>query len=280
LTVAFIMTSKYKTRKSRDYIPKAPGSKVCSPRMTSRKVNITKCLPDSVVKTIKAYGSKSETSNCEGNKELCLIKNSSMSEAEKNKIIQHYFRPKKPDSWKKKRNTWLSSDDINQVMNQYEKEFRHFKFLGVVPVDFSAPDPYSNDNSKCIIQTFCKVDLKDLRSKGKQVIGAIFNLDEHYKDGSHWVSLVILPKGVYYFDSYGFPPPWQISRFMRSMTLQDANLELGSCGRRFQYGNSECGMYSLYFIIRMITGESFKRFCKHSISDKWMLAFRDILFRD
>ena len=45
-----------------------------------------------------------------------------------------------------------------------------------------------------------------------------------------------------------------------------------------QYSNTECGMYSIYFLIRMIQGESFKKFCKTSISDKWMLKFRKVLF--
>jgi Ulp1 family protease len=105
-------------------------------------------------------------------------------------------------------------------------------------------------------------------------------LDPHYKGGSHWVGLVInLKKNqVYYFDSYGVSPPKQISRFMRYLTLQEPKLRLESNGRRFQFSNTECGMYSLYFIIRMIEGDSFKDFCKHPISDNWMIKFRKILF--
>jgi Ulp1 family protease len=105
-------------------------------------------------------------------------------------------------------------------------------------------------------------------------------LDPHYKDGSHWVALAIDLKRtcVYYFDSYGMAPPDQVARFMKYLTLQEPKLRLESNGRRFQYSHTECGMYSMYFIIRMIAGASFKKFCKHPISDKWMLEFRKVLF--
>jgi len=69
-----------------------------------------------------------------------------------------------------------------------------------------------------------------------------------------------------------------VARFMRYLTLQNPKLTLQRNGRRFQYSNSECGMYSMYFIIRMIAGESFKKFCKKRIADKYMLDFRKILF--
>lgn len=50
---------------------------------------------------------------------------------------------------------------------------------------------------------FCHVNLAEERAKGRRILGAIFNLDPHYKDGSHWVALAIdLPRNaVYYFDS-------------------------------------------------------------------------------
>jgi hypothetical protein len=49
-------------------------------------------------------------------------------------------------------------------------------------------------------------------------------------------------------------------------------------GRRFQYKNSECGMYSMYFIIRMLMGDDFKRFSRKAPPDAFMLDLRDWLF--
>jgi hypothetical protein len=218
---------------------------------------------------------------CAMNDERCILEKSALSVKEKKAILNTYFRPKMPDEWKSDPDAWLSSDDIEIVMKQYEKAYDDFKFIGVVPIDFSAPSPYTNANEKkCMNDQFCHVDIQQEKKQGRRILGAIFNLDPHYKDGSHWVALAIDLKRncVYYFDSYGMEPPVQVARFMRYLTLQEPQMRLESNGRRFQYGNSECGMYSMYFIIRMIEGETFKKFCKNPIADKHMLHFRKILF--
>ncbi len=186
-----------------------------------------------------------------------------------------------PSAWKKDPDMWLNSDDIQAVMKQYEKACPEFRFLGVVPIDFSAPDPYAQSSGpKCMNDQFCHVDVAAERAAGKKILGAIFNLDPHYKGGSHWVGLAIdlQRTKVYYFDSYGMPPPPQVARFMRYLTLQDKQFVLESNGRRFQYSDTECGMYSLYFLIRMIQGADFKKFVRNPIADKWMLKFRKVLF--
>ena len=218
---------------------------------------------------------------CKRNDERCIIEQSALGVKEKKTLLNTYFRPGMPEEWKTDPDAWLSSDDIIHVMNQYEKAYPDFKFLGVVPIDFSAPNPYTTGSvKKCMNDQFCHVDLNTERQKGIRMIAAIFNLDPHYKDGSHWVALTIDLKRncVCYFDSYGIEPPKQVARFMRYLTIQEPNLRLECNGRRFQYSNSECGMYSMYFIIRMIEGEAFKKFCKNRIDDKYMLEFRKILF--
>jgi hypothetical protein len=83
---------------------------------------------------------------------------------------------------------------------------------------------------------------------------------------------------VSYFDSYGYKVPPLIARLMRSLRLQVPNLELGFNARRFQFGGSECGMFSMYFIICMIAGIPFKDFCRDSVNDDIMLHLRQILF--
>ena len=289
------MPPKRKTQRRRQRRnPPDPGPKVCSPLMAKTRQSKS-CLPSHVlqkisIKTRKKYGGSSNTNilkkqlaldlGCSTNDEKCIIEKSALSYKEKKALLNTFFRPPMPDEWKRDPDMWLNSDDITKVMKQYEQAYPEFKFLGVVPIDFSAPDPYTETERKCMNDQFCHVDLKEEVANGRRILGAVFNLDPHYKDGSHWVALAIDLKRlcVYYFDSYGMPPPPQVARFMRYLTLQNPGLRLQSNGRRFQYGDSECGMYSLYFIIRMIAGESFKKFCKMPIADKYMLSFRKILF--
>ena len=48
---------------------------------------------------------------------------------------------------------------------------------------------------------------------------------------------------------------------------------------RHQYKNSECGVYSLNFIIKLLEGKSFDELTKIKISDDEINKQRDILFR-
>lgn len=289
-----------RTRKQRKQPPN-PGPPTCSPYAARRKTR--SCLTPEILETIaqKTTGGSlykkggnggngqkqslqkelAQELGCPMEDERCILEKSALSVKEKKSILNTYFRPEMPEEWKSDPDAWLSSDDIIAVMKQYEKAYTDFKFLGVVPVDFSAPNPYDTGSKKrCMNDQFCHVNLQEERQKGTRILGAVFNLDPHYKDGSHWVALAVDLKRncVYYFDSYGVAPPAQVARFMRYLTLQEPKLRLESNGRRFQYSNSECGMYSMYFIIRMIEGESFKKFCKNPIADKYMLQFRKILF--
>ena len=166
-------------------------------------------------------------------------------------------------------------------MKQYEDAYPSFEFMGPFPIDFAAPDPYTKaSSSQCLIKEICSLRVADSIKNGTKYIGIIYNLDPHYKGGSHWVANFIdIPKHrCYYFDSYGYEPPKQIARFMKWLTTQDPHMKLGYNARRFQRHDSECGMYSLYFIIRMLMGDQFRPFCRRQPSDSFMLDFRDWLF--
>ena len=278
------MASKSHTRKR--HSAKLPGVGLCHPKYKSRKTKA--CLSHEQVSTIaNSVNTRAEPTNlemklgCKKGDELCLVRKSGLSGGEKAVIEKDAFRPKMPSEWHDNMSTWLSDDDIRKVMSQYEEAYPEFKFLEVVPIDFSAQDPYDKNHKKCIVEAFCNLDLAKSKADGKTMIGAVFNLDPHYKGGSHWVAVFvnINKHEVNYFDSYGLPPPEQIARFMKSLVLQDKGLKLQTNGRRFQYKDSECGMYSMLFILCMLTGESFKHFCRHPISDLEAQEFRRFLYR-
>ena len=254
---------------------KNPGPTKCSP-LSEKKGNGKTCLPPDVERRI----TNTVRNKCKKDDGRCIVNNSSLTEDEKQKILKTYFRPKQPTEWKTKPHTWLTNDDIKNVMNQFEDAYTHFKFIGVVPIDFTAPNPYDKSTKKCMNPEFCHINLKDEIAAGKTMLGAVFNLDPHYKGGSHWVGLAIDLKRfkAYYFDSYGVKPPEQVARYMRYLTIQEPKLVLQSNGRRFQYSDTECGVYSMYFLYCMMDGMEFKKFCKNPISDKWMYKFRTVFF--
>ncbi len=191
-----------------------------------------------------------------------------------------FFRPKAPESWKKDPDDWLDNHSIEAVLKQYEEADPTFKSLGAVPIDFAAPSPYSKDKKQCLLPEFCKLNLNDLRAEGKTGVGMVFNLDPHFKDGSHWIAMYVDVEepACYYFDSYGYPPPKQVKILMETLWSQDNRCKLAYNGRRFQYSESECGIYSIYFIVCMHSGVAFKRFVKHRVKDQVMLFLRSWFF--
>jgi len=269
----------------------APGPRVCHPRL---KGSNGECLPPDLVKKLgQSLGAASEldgqhlrhwmTRRTRCKTERCWIEKSSMNSDEKNKIMKSYFRPSMPDSWEEDPDEWLDSLNLINVMKQYEEVYPTFKFFGANPIDFSAPNPYKKDALKkkeCLEDSICKLRLDTLTKEGKTHLGFIYNLDPSNKGGSHWIaSFTDIPgHKSYYFDSYGFKPPPQIARFLRSLTLQDPTMKLQYNAKRFQYGDTECGIYCLYFLIRMLEGDNFRKFCRRAPRDSDMLELRKWLF--
>ena len=216
------------------------------------------------------------------NKEACWLKHKCLKEHIDLDIKKHTFAPDAPKEWKKNPNEWLTSVDIIDIMKQYEKTYKCFDFIGPSPIDYDKHVAYG----ECVWEELCEFSLNKSLAEGKRKIGIIFNLDTHDKPGSHWVALFIDTKknNIYYLDSYGDNPPRQIKRF--SEKVQNQSLKVGNKRKykflvnrkRHQFGNSECGMYCLYFIIEMLKGRNFNKFLKKKIKDKYMEKLRKIYF--
>lgn len=278
------MVGHHHTRKKHSTL-----STVCHPRIRGNE-----CLPPTALKelgtTLGAPSSLtgkplrhwiSRRTRCRT--ERCWLEKSQMDGNKKKGLLKKYFRPTKPTSWNEDPDEWLDSTNIADVLRQYEEVYPEFKFFGTNPIDFAAPDPYTEgaaEKGKCLEDAMCKLNIQSLQAQGKTKLGVVYNLDPSNKGGSHWIaSFTDIPAHrTYYFDSYGIKPPPQIARFMRSLTLQDPRMKLGYNSRRFQFGNTECGMYSIYFIICMLEGEGFRKFCRRAPRDNVMLALRDVFF--
>jgi len=245
------------------------------------------CLPEEVYRRAKAKAKTKKVKSpwkavgCEEGADHCLL-----DQMKAGNDLRKRLRPRRPKAWKKDPDQWLDNFNIQHVMGQYQEAYPWFHFLGVFPIDFSAPDPYKKGGKpQCLHRELCELDIQAEYRRGVRGVGMVFNLDPHYKGGSHWVALYIDLKNIRapvvgYFDSYGYETPEMIARFMRSLTLQVKGCVLGYNARRFQYGGSECGMFSLYFLISMIHGVPFERFCKEALHDRAMLDLRRVLFSD
>jgi hypothetical protein len=288
-----MVQTKKRKMSLKDFTRCNPGTSRSNTRSNTRK-STNKCLPltiySDISKKLKIKDNKSnynklfKSVGCQPGEEHCLLDKTPIDENLKKQLRKQYLRPRRPLKWDDDPDMWLNNFNIINCLKQYEQAYSWFKFLGVFPIDFSAPDPYKHTKSpKCLYQETCDLNLKNEYAKGIRGIALIFNLDPHFKDGSHWVALYINLQNIKkpfvgYFDSYGYDVPPLIGRLMRSFKLQIRTCELGYNARKFQFGDSECGMFSMYFIICMMCGISFEDFCKDSVSDDFMLELRKILF--
>lgn len=183
-----------------------------------------------------------------------------------------------------KQYSWLSTNDINYVLQQYEKVDKNFKFIGALPSDF--------------YDVISKNELNDIYEDIYNYIriGCVFNLDRHHLNGSHWVALYIdnNENSIEYFDSLGNPPNKYILKFIKKVNSKlnkkfNQEQENGQGSKQeyvininkieHQLDNSECGIYSIYFIIHRLFGNSFDELTTNIIRDEDMNKFRFNIFR-
>ena len=204
--------------------------------------------------------------------EWCWLDNKTIKQMGDKEIQDMTFKPPMPEEWVSNRFTWLTTTDINKVMKQYEKAYPSFRFFGPVPVD-------------CPKDIYCEltnVDLAKLEKKGVKHLGVIFNLDRHYESGSHWVGLFCNndKKIITYYDSVGHPPPAYIKYFMEMLQRQmGTTTKMEHNKKKHQYGGSECGVYSMNFIIESLKGKTLKNFENKDIKDFSVNILRNYFYR-
>jgi hypothetical protein len=217
------------------------------------------------------------------NKESCWVRQMTKNSKQEQELLDA-FAPESPKEWEKNPNEWLSSIDILQVMNQYEKKYKCFDFLGPSPIDYDTHKLYE----KCVWEELCHFDLDKHLQKKHNKIGVIFNLDPHYKGGSHWVSLFINIKNktIFFFDSTGEQIPPQINKFVNTVIEQGKQLPKPINFKfdqnypvEHQYGNTECGIYSIFFIIHMLEDKITGHYLKTNIlKDEYIENFRKVYY--
>lgn len=241
--------------------------------------------------------------------QLCWLNQKFVKRMNNKELEKYTFRPNGPD----KRFDWLSTTNINDVIDQYEKKYDDFLFLGTVPYDFQELRELEFGKEidfKKIIDGEMNEDFK----KGKKInkFGMVINLDTHDKPGSHWVALYTNfdKEQIYFFDSFGKKPRKKIREFTNKIAkfmykqkykhkLRINNLisdikkggsseltnNMSSFDIRYnkiqhQIENSECGVYSINFILRLAKGETFDEITKNITRDKEMNECRGEYFNN
>ena len=109
---------------------------------------------------------------------------------------------------------------------------------------------------------YSKDELRRVRPGGKYYI--INMEDSNVGEGSHWVLVYdCSPDETLYFDSYGISPPMEIRRFMRRTgkpgVYSDAQYQT--------LRSSKCGLYCIYIIDKLQSGESIRDIVDHDLQE-------------
>jgi len=250
----------------------------CNPLVKKSKISSKSCLTPSVIDKLKESWNASHSDNiiasntpikiwkelknklavCENEK--CWLK-TIKDDKVRATIEENIFAPDQPAEWHKNPSQWLTNFDILKVLKQYDDAHPEFHFIGPTPIDFDSR-PYEDDT--CVWKDLCSFDLQKQINKNYTKFGIVFNLDKHNQSGSHWTSMFIDLENniIFYFDSAGSKIPNEVFKFAKRVIKQ--GLQLNSPKKlifhenhpiEHQFENNECGMYSLYFIITMLTGQ-------------------------
>lgn len=186
-------------------------------------------------------------------------------EETRDNLLNHTWKPKAPIE----KHSWLDDTNIKEVLKQYEKLDPEFKLIGVLPSNF--------------------YEVPELKSRIKQIYNdipkyritaAVINHDVYGQPGSHWIALVIdnYNQLIEYYDPAGDPVTPEIQIFIDKL-LQKFNYQLLVNHIKHQKQNSECGVYSIYYIVQRIMHNNFEDLTQNPINDRKMNQMRSLFFR-
>jgi hypothetical protein len=259
-------------------------------KTTNKKININTDKKILVNSLTNAFSKSCST-------QTCWLTTNILKYLKNKEIHENTFRPLGPSTGYQ----WLSTTDINKVINQYENKYNDFIFLGALPNDFQEVDSLGLSN----------IDFNDFVDSGKTKLGMVINLDNHNQSGSHWVALYtdLKKNQLYYFDSLGQKPKSTIKNFNNKILnyllnkKYNKNLKIENIIKdikyknknktknilnkfdirynhiQHQFDNSECGVYSINFILRLAKGETFDHITKNITNDDEMNKCRKVYFR-
>ena len=85
---------------------------------------------------------------------------------------------------------------------------------------------------------------------------------------------------IEYYDSIGAKPIPELNKLLNKMKKMYPDYKYLQNHIRHQNKNSECGVYSIYFLVQRLLGYSFERIIQNAIDDDNMIQYRQLIFTD
>lgn len=183
-------------------------------------------------------------------------------------------------------NTWVDSSQIVRVLNSWRiyinPKINNFYPMGFATLDFMTCSNSFNNRVK-------NLTLTKLIKKKYLTAAAIINTDNCNGGGEHWFPIFIdLRKDVIsleYYNSVKKKMPNQICEYFNN--LRNSYIQSGGTRKvkicsmlsdEHQNKNSECGIYSLFYIYSRLEGISGEEIVSYSLPDDHVHKLRKVLF--
>jgi hypothetical protein len=176
--------------------------------------------------------------------------------------------------------TWLNNDNIDRVLDSYSKELPDFRYYNTCLMNLAEGslsrinilEDYENN----IKHSVCVVNTTRVCHPGRPC-------------GDHWVCFHVDMTDrdhvvfEYFNSAGGSQPPEIITLFKQQKNMLQQKYPNIKITVKYndivhQNGNSECGVYCLYFIRSRLEGTDMERFKNARISDEAMIMFRRYIF--
>lgn len=188
----------------------------------------------------------------------------------------------------------LNNENIDNVLKKLSKLHNGFYHMNFQMIDF-AGEKIGNDwkiikGIKITPTALGKLDMTtDVINKGFKTFGVVMNTDVRTNGGIHWFALFCdfrtHPFTIEYFNSSGNKPVKQIQDWLikteLNITKHDNKAKvIILSGVAHQKSQTECGLYSLYFIWNRLNGIPALNFQEKKIADSKMTEFRKHCFAE
>jgi hypothetical protein len=262
----------------------------------SKKKRVVGCLTEDDLRFLEYRDSRSffeDMSRFSCDSDLCVLDKIETKYPQKVQSIKtRNYKPQRPRMWtecdirkapyQNCEYFWLSNYDINNVISQYDDMYTNFLFLGVFMIDFLEVGEDSFENAFDL----SSVDISAYQQQGINCFACVFNTGKTGTYGEHWVSLFVFWNGkrgeINYFNSDSIQQiPDSILLFMKHVIYSGKKAGIRFvCQKskiRHQTHESECGTFSIYFIIHSL--QNALTDIKERINDDEIHQYRNVYWR-
>lgn len=244
--------------------------------------------------------------------QTCWLRLDFVKQLDNEDIKLNTFRPTGPS----KKYDWLSTTHINNVVIQYQEQYNDFLFLGAVPYDFDdLPilgisdlnfdelkqqkknkiglvinlDKHTENGSHwvALFTDLNKNQIYFFDSVGKKPgtrIRKFINRITKYLYQKKYNKKLLINDIVSEIKNIDITQENKVKKLINSnkylKNLIEGGFDIRYNDIQHQFENSECGVYSINFIIRLVGGESFDSVINDITKDEEMNINRKIYFRN